>query len=63
MEETILVKVGSVKVEIAFSSPLEETWNIKSVRDAQGRFAAIAPWYEGTKLTSLWDAICEYFAP
>jgi hypothetical protein len=61
MKETILVKVESVEIAITFSFPLEETWCIASVRDAQGRFAAIAPWYEGAKLTSLWDAICEYF--
>jgi hypothetical protein len=55
------VQIDSTKIEIAFSFPFEETWHILNVRDAQGRFAAIAPWMDGAKLTSLWDAILEHF--
>ena len=63
MEKTALLKIGSEKVEVSFAFPYpEETWKIISVRDERGRFSPTAPWYEGAKLTSLWDALREYFA-
>jgi hypothetical protein len=61
MKETIAIQVETVEIAITFTFPFEETWQIASVRDAQGRFAAIAPWMEGAKLRSVWDAILEYF--
>jgi hypothetical protein len=56
------IQIDSLKITVAFSFPYpEETWYIASVRDAQGRFASIAPFTQGVNQDRVYEAFAESF--